>query len=186
MLGTGLGSVFIGGGSTGGTDILAKIVNLKFPSLAMGTSVLVLDFVIIVAFAVRFGIEQALYSLITVFLSSRVIDFVIEGTVSAKAYYIISSQHKKITDRIQNELNRGVTALSATGMYSGEEKYVLLCLVNRFEAGAIKRIVRQCDKHAFVFVSDAREVLGEGFTADREGVEVRLLKQIKERLRKKK
>ena len=164
LLGAGLGLVFVSGGSTGGTDIAAKVINKRFPFLAMGTVVFLLDFVTISAYGIKFGIERALYSLVTVFLSSRIIDLLAEGAVSAKAYFIISAEAKKIAEHIHSELERGVTALSGRGMYTGAEKEVLICLVNRYEAHRLKRIISRCDEKAFVFIADAREVMGEGFT----------------------
>ena len=121
------------------------------------------DGLVIIASAFVFEAQAAMYGLISAFLCNVLIDLVLEGPNSAHSYFIISDKSEAIADKIMREMNRGVTALEAVGMYSHTRKQVLLCVVNRFEAMRLRRIIFEADPHAFVIANKAKEVLGEGF-----------------------
>ncbi|HAA42845.1 MAG TPA: hypothetical protein DCE02_02405, partial [Ruminiclostridium sp.] len=164
LLGLGLGLVLKSGATTGGTDLAAKIVNEFVPSLTMGQTLLLIDFGVILFAAVAFqSFRIALYAIVSLYISSKVIDVILEGVGFAKALFIISDMSDKIAPRILKELDRGVTALSGIGMYTGSDKQVLLCVVHRGQIVRLKTIVSQIDEKAFIILTDVREVLGEGF-----------------------
>jgi len=164
ITGLGLGIVYTTGSTTGGTDVIAKIIREKFPYVNFGTMILVLDAVIIAAYALIFRkYENAMYTVIAVYVETRVIDLVLYGSSQSKLCHIISEYSDEIQKAIVKELNRGVTVLSGKGAYSGAEKQILLCVVKRQQIIEIKKIVKNIDKKAFVIVTDTRDVFGEGF-----------------------
>jgi len=126
-------------------------------------AIFVFDGLVIIASAFVFEAQAAMYGLISAFLCNVLIDLVLEGPNSAHAYFIISDKSDAIAEKIMREMDRGVTGLEAVGMYSRQRKQVLLCVVNRFEAMRLRRIVFEADPHAFVVANKAKEVLGEGF-----------------------
>ena len=165
LVGIGIGLVVRSGGSTGGTDMAAKMLSTRFRSVGMGTFVFCIDFVVIVASGLLFETEVALYALASLFVTSKLIDAITVGLSAAKAFYIISEKNQELAAAIMEKLQRGVTLLNAKGMYSGSEKSVLLCVLPwRTEGVRLKRLVRSIDPSAFVIVADVSEVLGEGFT----------------------
>jgi len=140
------------------------------PYITVGMFLFILDFLVVVAAAFMIGTTQALYALINIYVTSRVIDAVMVGFGGNKACFVITQAWEKITDRIMEEVGRGVTFLSARGAYSGEERPVVLCVASRQEVTALKRIVREEDERAFMFITEAHEALGEGFSSlDSEG-----------------
>lgn len=164
LMGVGIGLVFRFGATTGGTDLAARIINHFVPSLTMGQVLLIIDSAVIVFAAIIFeSLRLGLYAIVTVFISTKVIDAIIEGVNFVKALLIISDKSEEISNRILNELDRGVTALKGMGMYTRQEKNVLLCVVNRTQIQMVKNIVSQTDAKAFLLLADIREVLGEGF-----------------------
>lgn len=164
LMGIGLGTVFRFGATTGGTDLAARIANRFIPHLTVGQALLLIDSaVIIFAAAVFSSLRIGLYAVVTVFITSRVIDAIIEGINFAKALFIISDKSEKIAQRILSELDRGVTSLKGTGMYTGKGKNVLFCVVHRAQIPLLKQIVTSEDEKAFIILTDVREVLGEGF-----------------------
>lgn len=164
LMGLGLGIVFKSGATTGGTDLAAKILHNFIPSFTIGQVLLFIDTSVIVFAAVSFGSFQlALYAIVTLFISSKVIDAILEGVNFAKAVFIISDKSEEISQKLMADLDRGVTALKGTGMYTGSDKAVLYCVVHRGQLPQLKEIVKDLDKNAFVILSDVREVLGEGF-----------------------
>jgi len=164
ITGLGLGIVYSTGSTTGGTDILAKLIREKYPYVNFGTMILVLDGVIIAAYALIFGkYENAMYTVIAVYIAARVIDLVLYGSSQSKLCHIISEYSDEIKAAIVEKLNRGVTVLSGKGAYSGQDKQILLCVVKRQQIVEIKKIVKNIDKTAFVIVTDTRDVFGEGF-----------------------
>ena len=166
LMGLGIGLVFGSGWTTGGTDIVAQILKKKFPSISVGRFVLIIDAFVIVVAGITFGKwEVLLYSAIALYISSFIIDIIAEGGNAAKVAYIISKQQKEIAAAISQRLDRGTTLLHGWSFYSGEEKTVLLCVVRKYEVPQLKNIIRETDKGAFVIVSDAREVLGNGFNS---------------------
>ena len=167
-LGAGLGIAFRNTGSTGGTDILAKLIAHFFPGRSIGNYVMALDVIVIVinGFAGENTAFVVLYSLICMFISSYVIDMLQNGAKSAKVYYIITTKGDEIAKRINSEVSRGVTKIKAVGAYTNEERTMLVCLVLRSETARLRRVVKQEDPMAFVYTVDAREVTGEGFNAE--------------------
>ncbi len=163
LTGVGLGLVLSSMATTGGTDLLAVLIQRYLKHYSVAEILQVLDGTIVLAGAFIFGIQYALYAVLAVFIISKVSDSIIEGTKFAKQAYVISGCCEEIAEQIMQRLDRGVTGLRATGMYSNEDKTVLYCVVSKKEIVQLKDIVEQIDPNAFVIVSDAREVLGEGF-----------------------
>ena len=167
ITGAGAGIVFACQATTGGTDMLAAIIRRWLPHYTLAQILQVLDAAIVLIGAGIFGVTYALYALIAIYAVSKVSDGIIEGMKYSKVAYIISDKSEEIAAAILKELERGVTALDARGMYSGNRKDVLFCVVSRKEIAQLKELVVGHDAQAFVIVSDAREVLGEGFFEDR-------------------
>ncbi len=164
LMGLGLGLVFRSGATTGGTDLAARIVNHFSPNFTMGQIILFIDTSVIAFASIAFNsFLLGLYAIVTLFISSKVIDAILEGVNFAKAVFIISDNPDEIASRIMKDLDRGVTALKGTGMYTGNDKNVLLCVLLRGQLPALKGIVREVDEKAFIILADIREVLGEGF-----------------------
>lgn len=162
VTGLGLGLVFRTGGNTGGTDIVAQVVARK-TALPVGTSVIIVDGIVIALSATVFSVEQALYAAVAMFICGKVIDAVVDGPRAARAAYIISEEHDAIAHEIMHTLDRGCTELEARGMWSGAERPVLFCVLSRSEAVWLKQIVAECDPKAIVVISEVHEVFGEGF-----------------------
>lgn len=168
LCGIGLGLVFKFGGTTGGTDLAGAILNNKIPSLSVTTFMTMIDlFVVVFAGVVGRNIEISLYSIIAMFVIMKVIDMILEGIGYQKGFFIISDNPDKISEKLMMEIGRGVTLLKGKGMYSKEDKDVLLCVVSRSQFANVKYIVKETDPYAFVMVSEMYEVLGEGFTYDK-------------------
>lgn len=161
--GIGFGLVLRGSATTGGTDMLASLVHRLVPTIRVSYAIFFFDGLVIVASALAIEPQAAMYGLIGTFLCNVLVDLVLEGPNSAHAYFIISDRSDAIAEKILREMDRGVTALEAVGMYSHTRKQVLLCVVNRFETMRLRRIVNEVDPRAFVVANKAYEVLGEGF-----------------------
>lgn len=161
-LGTGLGLVFRFGGTTGGSDIIARICNRKY-GWSMGQVILALDVIIIAASLLYIKKEQILYTLVAVFIASKVIDFIQEGAYSAKAFTIISDHAPEIADLITKDLERGVTLIPAIGAYSKQAKHMAYCVVARHEIRRLTQIAKSVDPRAFIIINDVHDVHGEGF-----------------------
>ena len=161
-VGAGLGLVFRGRGSTGGTDVAAQII-AKYSGLSLGVSVAMLDGLVIIAAGAVFSAEQALYALIALFVTTKTIDIVQIGFSTSKVVYIISNEEERIAQAVLHDLDRGLTRLQAEGGYTGEKKTVLMVVVSQSEVSRLKAVVRTADPQAFVVVTGAAEVLGEGF-----------------------
>lgn len=161
--GLGLALVFRQGASTGGTDLLASLLKLRFPSVSSGMILAVLDGSIVIAGMAVFGLRIGIYAVMAVFITSWLMDRILEGFRFAKLLYIISDKPEEISVGIMEKIHRGVTALEGIGMYSKKEKRILMCAVSRKEAVTVIHFVKQLDTQAFIVLSDAREVLGEGF-----------------------
>ena len=162
VTGLGLGLVFRTGGNTGGTDIVAQVVARK-TALPVGTSVIIVDGIVIALSATVFSVEQALYAAVAMFICGKVIDAVVDGPRAARAACIISEEHDAIAHEIMHTLDRGCTELEARGMWSGAERPVLFCVLSRSEAVWLKQVVAECDPKAIVVISEVHEVFGEGF-----------------------
>ena len=161
--GIGFGLVLRGSATTGGTDMLASLLHRLIPVLRVSYGIFFFDGLVIIASAFAFEPQAAMYGLISTFLCNVMVDLVLEGPNSAHTYFIISDNSQAIAERIMTEMDRGVTALEAMGMYSHTRKQVLLCVVKRFEAMHLRRIIFAADPKAFVIANKAHEVLGEGF-----------------------
>lgn len=162
LMGIGLGLVLRSGGTTGGTDILAIVGHQRF-GLSVGTLVMGVDACVLLAAGFAFSAEAAMWSAITLLISSRVVDLVQEGFYAAKGLTIITTEPKRISQRILDEIERGCTILPAVGAYTGQAKSMLYVVLQRGELVHVKSIVRAIDAKAFMVVSDVHEVLGEGF-----------------------
>ena len=161
--GIGFGLILRGSATTGGTDMLASLLHRVIPMLKVSYAIFFFDGLVIIASAFAFEPQAAMYGLISTFLCNVLIDLVLEGPNSANSYFIISDNSDAIAEKIMKDMDRGVTALEAMGMYSHTCKRVLLCVVNRFEAMRLRRIIFEADPKAFVIANKAHEVLGEGF-----------------------
>ncbi len=168
-MGLSLGLVIGQGSTTGGTDLLARLLKLKFKWLSMGRLLLIIDLVVIVLVAIAFGqINSMLYGLVALYISSLVMDGVLYGMDTAKVACIVSDRNDDISRALLHDLDKGVTVLYGKGAYSGQDKQVLMCAFKQREIAAIKSAVKSIDPDAFVIVCDAHEVLGEGFRAYKE------------------
>ncbi|MFB3170465.1 YitT family protein [Neobacillus sp. 179-C4.2 HS] len=162
VVGLGLGIVFRGNGSTGGTDLAAQIIT-KYTGLTLGTSVVLIDGLIVLSAALVFDIERGLYALIALYVTSKTIDLVQVGFGRSKTAMIITNRQEEVREGILNKIDRGVTKLSAYGGFTDNERPVLMCVVDQREFTKLKQLVKSLDPSAFVVVMDASEVLGEGF-----------------------
>ncbi len=162
VTGIGLGLVFRTGGNTGGTDIIAQLLAKKLAQ-PLGTMVIVVDGFVIALSAPVFSIENALYAAVAMYISGKVIDMVIDGPRSERAAYIISERHAEIANAILYDLNRGCTELQARGVWSGNDRPVLFCVLGRNQVPLLKQVVAEEDPEAIVFISEVHEAFGEGF-----------------------
>ncbi|UKS30575.1 YitT family protein [Paenibacillus sp. HWE-109] len=161
-LGIGLGLVFRFGGTTGGSDILARIGQKK-KGWSVGQVILIIDVIVIGSSFLYLPKEKVLYSLVAVFVSSRIIDYISEGAYTAKAFTIISELAVPLAKSITQELDRGVTIFPARGAYSGNEKEVVYCVVYRHETRRLRELIHAIDPRAFIIIGEVHDVIGEGF-----------------------
>ncbi len=163
--GIGLGAIYYVGATTGGVDIVAKMLRRKFPHLNFGTIILILDAVIITAYAVILSkYESAMYSVIAMFVVSKVIDLALYGIDNSSICYIISENSEElIRDIISGHMRRGVTILEGEGAYSHHKKHVIMCVIKRTQIAELRRLVKNVDESAFFVVTDAKNVFGNGF-----------------------
>ena len=165
-MGLSLGLIIQQGSTTGGTDLLARLLKLKLAWLPMGKLLLALDVVVIVLVAIVFReLNTALYGIVSMYISSLVLDGVLYGMDTAKVAYIISDKNDTICHTLVHTMDKGVTILSGKGAYSGTDKQVLMCAFKQREIASIKAAVKEIDPDAFLIVCNAHEVLGEGFRA---------------------
>ncbi|AKU32745.1 YitT family protein [Bacillus altitudinis] len=165
FIGTGLGIIFKFGGTTGGVDIIARLIN-KHYQVAIGRTMFIFDACVITISLTYLNYKEAMYTLVAVFVAAKVIDFMQEGAYAAKGAMIISEKDDIIQKKITEEMERGVTILKGVGSYTKQERNVLYCVVPKNELVHLKSVVTSVDPHAFVSVSDVHDVLGEGFTLD--------------------
>ena len=164
VLGIGLGLILRGGATTGGSDMIARMVHRRFSLITVGMFLFALDFLVVLAAAIFIGGTQALYAMIDIYVCSRVIDAVMVGFGGNKACFVMTDSWQKITDRVLTEIGRGCTWLEAKGAYSGTPRPVVMCVMSRQEMTTLKRIVQEEDEKAFMFITEAHEALGEGFS----------------------
>ena len=164
LAGLSLGIIFIRNATTGGVDIIAKLIKLKYPHITLGKSIFLLDvFVILLGGIVYQNIESMLYATVGIFVSVQVLDFIIYGVSRGSMILIISENNDKIRDMIINELNRGVTVLKAQGGYSGQDKNVLLCACYDNQTHKLIKKIKSTDENAFFIVTQSKQILGNGF-----------------------
>ena len=163
LCGAGFGLVLRGHATTGGSDMLAALLHRRFPALKVSVCLFTVDATVVVVSGFVFDASAAMYALISAFVMNVVMDQVLEGPGLARSHFIITTHGDEIAARIMQELDRGVTALDAKGMYSGEGRTMLLCVVSRMEAVRLRTIVFSVDPHAFVIAHNVHEALGEGF-----------------------
>lgn len=161
--GTGIGLVFSQGASTGGSDLLSVLTAKILPELSASERLILIDTLIVAAGVFIFGLEIGLYAVVAVFVTGKVSNAILDGLKFAKIAYIISDHPEEISEHILRELGRGLTGLEGQGMYSEKHKMVLMCVVSKKEAVLLKDIVKNADNEAFLILSEAKEVLGEGF-----------------------
>jgi uncharacterized membrane-anchored protein YitT (DUF2179 family) len=161
--GAGIGLVFSVQASTGGTDLLATMIHVRSKHISIPQILTFVDGIIIFIGALVFELGNALYAVIAVFITAKVSDGILEGLKFAKMAYIISDEYERIADAILHQLDRGVTGVSATGMYSNKDRKMLFCVVSKKEIVRIIEISQKIDPRSFVIISDVREVMGEGF-----------------------
>lgn len=167
ILGVGLGIVFRVDGSTGGTDLIALMLNKIIPQISISNFLVMIDGLVVFSSGlINKNIETALYSAITLFIIAKVIDAVINGFDYSKAFMIISSKEEELKTAIVNDIKRGVTILPGKGGYTNDKKSILLVVVKRNQEVSLKKLVKKIDKNAFIIVSEVHEVLGEGFKED--------------------
>lgn len=165
LTGLGLGFVFKFGGTTGGTDLAGAIISDKFPNISLATAMMVIDlFVVVFAGVVEKNIDISLYSTIALFATIKVIDVILKGAGYSTAFYIITNKPDEIGQRLMLDVVTGVTSIKGKGMYTKEDKEILLCVVNRSLFTKVKEIVKELDPKAFIMVAEMYEVLGEGFS----------------------
>ncbi|MFS0688387.1 YitT family protein [Sporosarcina sp. 179-K 8C2 HS] len=163
MLGIGLGIVYRGNGSTGGTALIAQLLK-KYTGISSGFSQLIVDGIVVVTSAFVFNFELALYALMSIYVTSKVIDFVQLQTSPTKLVLIITDHEEKIQSVIQNEIDRGLTKMKATGGYSNNEKTMIFCVVEQSEAVYLKKLLQAAEPSSFVIFLNASEILGLGFS----------------------
>lgn len=163
LQGVGIGLVFLGGGTTGGTDLLAAIIQKYMKHYSIAQVMQFVDGAVVVAGMYVFGVERALYAIIAVYLVTKVSDGIIAGLKFSKAVYIITDKPDEVSRMVMEDIDRGITGIRVKGMYSGNDKLMLFCVVGKKELVHLKEMIDEIDPKAFVIVGDAREVHGEGF-----------------------
>lgn len=162
--GLGLGIIYYQGATTGGADIAARFLRRRYPYINFGTLSLCLDAVVVAAFALVFRrVDSALYTVIAMFVASRVVNLILYGMSNSGVCYIVTVEPQKIAESIGSQLERGATILRGEGAYSGTERDVILCVVKRSQIPALRRIVAETDRGAFVIVTESHEVFGKNF-----------------------
>ena len=164
IVGIGTAIVLKANGSTGGTELLANVIRIYKPQMKTGTLMIIFDTLIVIANTIFFReIEVALYSALAIYIMGKILDIFFEGIDFAKMLLIISPKWEQISDAINKELRRGSTSLYGKGMYKKQEKNILLCVMSRAEIREARRIIEKIDSSAFIVITNAREVYGEGF-----------------------
>lgn len=164
LSGIGIGLIYMRGATTGGSEVAARLLELKFRHVPIGRLIMIVDAIVVAASAVVYGnIESALYAIILIYVSSNIMDTLIYGRRKGNLLFIITSKEEEITEGILQKLDRGVTMLKAVGGYTGKDKHVLLCAVRPSEVYVLRTFIYDCDPQAFIMVTTTDEVIGEGF-----------------------
>ncbi len=162
VCGAGLGLVFRTGGNTGGTDIVAQLLNRRL-GIPVGTASVIVDALIVLVSIPVFSLSNALYAMVMMFLMGRVLDMVVDGPRSERAAWIISQRHDEIANAVMYSLGRGCTEVAARGVWSGNQRPMLLVILSNREVGMLKEIVSDADPEALMIISEVYEAFGEGF-----------------------
>lgn len=163
-VGMGLGIVFRYGATTGGTDLAGAIINHRYPTFSIAKGMALVDlFIVIFIGLVEGKVENSMYSLVAVYFCMKLADMMLDNFGYQKGFFIVSSKPQEIASALMSDLGRGVTLLKGEGMYSKQDRPVLLCVVSRSQFVRAKKVIQEVDEKAFIMVSDMSEVLGEGF-----------------------
>lgn len=169
IAGAGLGIVFLGGATTGGLDILARLLKLKFPHFSVGRLILICDFAVVLLSGIVYkSVESILYSIIIVFLSSLAVDYIVAGKDHSKLLFILTDSYEEVTRDIISVCSRGVSVIPAKGGYTGQDKKLLMCVVRTHEVARVRGVVAKYDENPFIIITDSSEVLGQGFKSHNE------------------
>lgn len=168
--GGGMGLVLRGHATTGGTDMVSALIQLKLKHYSIAQIMQILDGAIVVVGLFVFGVRPGMYAMVAIYVTTKVSDAILEGFKYSKGAYIITDKYDEIAQKIMTDLDRGVTGMHAVGMYTGDEKCMLYCVVSKRQIIEVEEIVAEIDPKAFVIVSDVREVLGEGFQEYSSGI----------------
>ena len=163
LVGLGMGLIIRGNATTGGTDLMARLVHHRFRGLSIGVILFAFDLFVTLLAWIFIGAQHALYAIISVYIITKVVDQAVMGFGTDKACFIISSKPEIIAERLMAEMDRGVTYIKASGAFSGQDQRMLISVVSRMEVPKIKSVVKEEDPKAFMFIMDTHETLGEGF-----------------------
>ncbi|MCI8484690.1 MAG: YitT family protein [Lachnospiraceae bacterium] len=163
LSGISMGMILWANATTGGTEMVAILIQCRLKHYSVAQIMQVLDGMVVLTGLYVFGLRPSMYAIVAIFIASKVTDTILEGMKFSKAAYIITEKYEEASRVIMEELDRGVTGLEARGMYSGEKKCMLYCVVSKKQIVLLKELIYQIDQNAFVIVGDVREVLGEGF-----------------------
>lgn len=167
IMGVGIGCIFLGQGTTGGTDMAAALIQHKLRCYSIPQILQFIDGSIVLLGVLVFGIHKALYAVVAIFITSWTADRFMEGLHFAKGAYVITDKEELVSKKIMQELNRGLTGIYSQGIYSQKDRKMLFCVVGKKEIVKLKELVEETDPEAFVIVTDVREVLGKGFTREK-------------------
>lgn len=167
IMGVGIGCIFLGQGTTGGTDMAAALIQHKLRCYSIPQILQFIDGSIVLLGVLVFGIHKALYAVVAIFITSWTADRFMEGLHFAKGAYVITDKEDLVSKKIMQELNRGLTGIYSQGIYSQKDRKMLFCVVGKKEIVKLKELVEETDPEAFVIVTDVREVLGKGFTREK-------------------
>lgn len=164
LMGLGISIIMLRGSTTGGVDIVAKLINLRYPHLSVGRLMLITDTLVITfsAFVYK-NAQSALYSIVALYASAKIMDLMLYGADKGKIVYIISNNTQDIVSNILTVVKRGVTIIDVTGGFMGDKRKMIMCTVRRNEVHAVYKYARKCDENAFIVVAEAGEIFGEGF-----------------------
>jgi len=164
LMGAGLGLVFLKGATTGGSDVIARLLKIPFPYVQIGKLMLAFDGLVVVAAGFVFGsVNHMLYAVITLYIGTKALDGILYGLNVERMAFVISDRIPDIVAKISDRLGRGATLLRGEGAYSGAERRIILCAIKRQQITDLKNLVKESDPKAFVILTEAHEVLGEGF-----------------------
>ncbi|MEF2734012.1 MAG: YitT family protein [Blautia sp.] len=167
IMGVGIGCIFLGQGTTGGTDMAAALIQHKLRCYSIPQILQFIDGSIVLLGVLVFGIHKALYAVVAIFITSWTADRFMEGLHFANGAYVITDKEDLVSKKIMQELNRGLTGIYSQGIYSQKDRKMLFCVVGKKEIVKLKELVEETDPEAFVIVTDVREVLGKGFTREK-------------------